>query len=40
MKNCEHKWFWQWVFPSKGLVVHPVSGKVIRYHIQPSTTDD
>lgn len=31
------EWAWQWVFPSKNLVVHPVSGRVMRHHIQPSS---
>ncbi len=35
--NANKEWAWQWVFPSKRLVVHPLSGKVMRHHIQPST---
>jgi integron integrase len=35
--NANKEWAWQWVFPSKSLAVHPVSGKVMRHHIQPST---
>ncbi len=35
--NANKEWAWQWVFPSKSLVVHPVSGRVMRHHIQPST---
>ena len=35
--NANKEWAWQWVFPSKSLAVHPVSGNVLRHHIQPST---
>jgi integron integrase len=35
--NANKEWAWQWVFPSNSLVVHPVDGKVLRHHIQPST---
>jgi site-specific recombinase XerD len=35
--NANKEWAWQWVFLSKSLVVHPVSGRVMRHHIQPST---
>jgi integron integrase len=35
--NANKEWAWQWVFPSKSLVVHPLSGRVMRHHIQPST---
>jgi site-specific recombinase XerD len=36
--QANKEWAWQWVFPSKSLVVHPVSGMVLRHHIiQPST---
>lgn len=35
--NANKEWTWQWVFPSKSLVVHPLSGTVLRHHIQPST---
>ena len=35
--NANKEWSWQWVFPSKNLSVDPVSKKIKRYHIQPST---
>jgi len=35
--NANKEWTWQWVFPSKSLVVHSVSGMVLRHHVQPST---
>lgn len=35
--NANKEWAWQWVFPSKSLVVHSVSGMVLRHHVQPST---
>ena len=35
--QANKEWAWKWVFPSKRLVVHPVSGMVLRHHIQPST---
>ena len=35
--NANKEWAWQWVFPSKSLVVHPLSGMVLRHHVQPST---
>ncbi|MFQ6126492.1 MAG: integron integrase [Candidatus Heimdallarchaeota archaeon] len=35
--NANKEWAWQWVFPSKSLVLHPKNGKVLRHHIQPST---
>jgi len=35
--NANKEWPWQWVFPSKNLVVHPKNGKVLRHHIQPSS---
>lgn len=35
--NANKEWPWQWVFPSKSLVVHPKSGKVLCHHIQPSS---
>jgi len=35
--NANKEWAWQWIFPSKSLVVHPLSGRIMRHHIQPST---
>jgi integron integrase len=35
--NANKEWAWQWVFSSKSLVVHPLSGMVLRHHVQPST---
>ena len=35
--NANKEWAWQWVFPSKSLVVHSVSGMVLRHHVQSST---
>lgn len=35
--NANKEWAWQWVFPSKSLVVHSVIGMVLRHHVQPST---
>lgn len=35
--NANMEWAWQWVFPSKSLAVHPLSGMALRHHIQPST---
>ena len=35
--NAFKEWAWQCVFPSNSLVVHPLNGKVLRHHIQPST---
>ncbi len=35
--NANNEWAWQWVFPSKSLAVHSVSGMVLRHHVQPST---
>jgi site-specific recombinase XerD len=35
--NANKEWARQWVFPSNSLVVHPLNGKVLRHHIQPST---
>ena len=35
--NANKEWPWQWIFPSKNLLVHPKSGKVLRHHIQPSS---
>jgi site-specific recombinase XerD len=34
--NANKEWAWQWVFPSKSLVVHSVSGMVLRHHVQPT----
>ena len=34
--NANKEWIWQWVFPSKSLVVHPLSEMVLRHHVQPS----
>ena len=35
--NANKEWAWQWVFPSKSLVVNSVNGMVLRHHVQPST---
>jgi integrase len=35
--QANKEWAGQWVFPSKSLVIHPVSGIVLRHHVQPSS---
>jgi site-specific recombinase XerD len=35
--NANKEGAWQWVFPSKSLAVHSVSGIVLRHHVQSST---
>lgn len=35
--NANNRRAWQWVFPSKSLVVHPLSGRIMRNYIQHST---